>query len=90
MAIKRANKFTSNSCLIKGPSGMGKTKLFAIFAIFYLQNELHVLITGPIDISADAMDKQLSELINDFPEFNIKLLFWVYEPWNKKFSLCHL
>lgn len=35
LAIKKADKFTDDGCLIETPPGMGKTKLFATFVIFY-------------------------------------------------------
>lgn len=35
--MEKADKFMGCNCLIKGPPGMGKTKLFVTFAIFYIQ-----------------------------------------------------
>ena len=84
MAIKRASKFIGNGCLIEDSSGTGKTKLFAAFAIIYLQSRLHILMTGPIDESSNVIIEQLSELINDSPTLNLKLTLWVYQPQNKK------
>ena len=45
-------------------------------------------MTGPTDALANAMAEQLSELINDSPALNLKLLLRVYRPQNEKFSLC--
>ena len=76
--MERANKFMGGCCLIDDPSGTSKTKLFAAFAIFYLQRGLQVLMTGLTDASADVMAEQLSKLINDSPVLNLKLFLWVY------------
>lgn len=66
------------NCLIQNPPSIGKTKLFFAFAIFYLQCKLHVLIIRLTDILAEAMAEQLSELFNDSPAFNFKLIFLIY------------
>lgn len=57
---------------------MSKTKVFVIFAIFYFQYRLYVLMTGATNVSINAIAEQLSEIINDSPAFNLNLLLWIY------------
>lgn len=77
-------KFTGYGCLIEGPTGTRKIKLFATLAIFYLQRKLHILMMEPMYELADAIAEQLSELINDFLALKFKLSLQVYQLQNKE------